>query len=59
MQKYLWVKSAPVPVKLTNIKKMLLKTEVQSFIENSPKLSKAINRFEVKAGRIYFYHLVE
>lgn len=59
MQKYLWVQSAPVPVKVTDIKKRLLKSEVQAFIENSPKLLKAINRFDIKAGRIYFYHLVE
>ena len=59
MRKYAWVQSAPVPVKLTDIKKRLLKSEVQTFTENSLKLSKSINRFEVKAGRIYFYHLVE
>jgi hypothetical protein len=58
-RKYAWAKSSPVPVKLTDIKKILLKSEVRSFIENSPKLSKSINRFEVKAGRIYFYELVE
>ncbi len=58
-QKYVWVKSNPLPVKLSETEKSSLKMEVQTFIENSPKLKKTINRFDVKAGRIYFYHLVE
>ena len=54
-----WVQGNPKPQKLSDIKKLLLKKEVQSFIESSSKLSKSINRFEIKAGRVYFFQLVE
>ena len=33
--------------------------EVESFIKNSPKLSKSIHRFEIRAGRVYFFQLLE
>jgi hypothetical protein len=44
---------------MSELKKLALRKEVQSFIENSPKLSKNINRFEVRAGRVYFFQLIE
>ena len=59
MQKNIWIQGTTTPLKLSDTKKLALKKEVQSFIENSPKLTKAINRFHFKAGRIYFYQLVE
>lgn len=59
MRKNVWVKGNPKPQKLDNSKKMAMIKEVESFIENSPKLSKSINRFEIKAGRVYFFQLVE
>lgn len=59
MKKNIWVKGNSKPQKLDNLKKMTLMKEVESFIKNSQKLSKSIHRFEIKAGRVYFYHLVE
>ena len=59
MKRNVWVRGTPKPQKLNDLKKLSLKKEVQSFIENSPKLSKSINRFELKAGRVYFFQLVE
>ena len=59
MKKNVWVQGNPKPLKLDNLKKMLLIKEVESFIENSQKLSKSINRFELRAGRVYFFQLVE
>jgi hypothetical protein len=59
MRKSVWVKGNPKPQKLDNYKKMTMLKEVESFIKDSQKLSKSINRFELKAGRVYFYQLVE
>ena len=59
MKKYVWVKGPPKPIKLDVRKKVSISNEVHSFVENSAKLSKSVNRFEVRAGRVYFYQLVE
>ena len=59
MKKNVWIKGNPKPQKLDNSKKMAMIKEVKSFIENSQKLSKSINRYELKAGRVYFFQLVE
>ena len=59
MKRNKWIQGNPTPQKLNDIKKLSLKKEVQSFIESSSKLSKSINRFEIKAGRVYFFQLVE
>ena len=59
MKKYVWVKGPPKPIKIDGRKKESISNEVKSFIENSAKLSKSVNRFEVRAGRVYFYQLVE
>jgi hypothetical protein len=57
MKQNVWIKGNPKPQKLDNLKKMI--KEVESFIENSQKLSKSINRLELRAGRVYFFQLVE
>jgi hypothetical protein len=59
MKKYIWIQSNPKSQKLDNSKKMKMIKEVESFIANSQKLSESINRFELRAGRVYFFHLVE
>lgn len=59
MKKNIWIQGNPKPQKLDNSKKMALIKEVKSFIENSQKLSKSISRFELRAGRVYFFQLVE
>jgi hypothetical protein len=59
MKKNVWVQGSPKPQKLDNSKKMKMIKEVESFIENSQKLSKSINRFELRAGRVYFFQLIE
>ncbi|HAB51965.1 MAG TPA: hypothetical protein DCE80_07325 [Ignavibacteriales bacterium] len=58
MSRGIWVYN-PSPAKLNNYEKAALKEKVQDFIKKSEKLSKAVNRVEVKAGRIYLYQLVE
>ena len=58
MSRGIWVYN-PSPAKLNNYEKAALKEKVQDFIKKSEKLSKAVNRIEVKAGRIYLYQLVE
>jgi hypothetical protein len=59
MKKNGWIQGNPKPQKLDNPKKMKLIKEVESFIAYSQKLSKSISRFELRAGRVYFYQLVE
>ena len=59
MTRRLWMPSSPKPESLNESKKQVLRQEIEMFITNSPKLSKIINRFEIKGGRIYFYYLVE
>jgi hypothetical protein len=54
-----WDYSKPKPATLTEQKKSAIVKTVKAFIAGSPKLTGSINRFEVKAGRVYFYHLVE
>jgi hypothetical protein len=53
-----WVYS-PKPAQLDRFTKDMLKDKVQKFIESSERLSQKVNRIEIKAGRIYLYHLVE
>ena len=59
MKKNIWIKGNPKPQNLSSSQKMIMIKEVESFIENSQKLSKTINRFELRAGRVYFYQLEE
>jgi hypothetical protein len=47
------------PKKLKEYEKTRLISRVKEYISNSEKLSKTINRYSIRAGRIYLYHLVE
>ena len=58
MTKKVWMYS-PNPKKLNDSEKLHLKSKVQEFVQNSEKLSKTVNRVEIRGGRIYLYHLVE
>lgn len=49
----------PKPVKLEKQDKEALLWRVNKVINTSDKLKKAVNRIDVKAGRVYLYHLVE
>jgi len=51
--------STPKPKKLKDYEKASLKRTVQEFVQKSEKLSKIVNRVDIRAGRIYLYHLVE
>jgi len=53
-----WI-SNPKPWKLKDYEKATLKKTVQEFVQKSEKLSKTVNRIEIRAGRIYMYHMVE
>jgi hypothetical protein len=57
----MWVYN-PKPAKLTqNAKDFLdfLLKRVNNFVASSERLSKEVNRIDVRAGRIYLFHLVE
>lgn len=58
MAKKVWMYHPP-PKKLNDTEKSILKSKVMEFIRTSKKLSKIINRVDIRAGRIYLYHLVE
>jgi hypothetical protein len=53
-----WVYS-PKPAQLDRFTKDILRVSIQKFIDSSKRLSQKVNRIEIKAGRIYLYHLVE
>ena len=59
MKNKVLMKGSPKPVSLDQQQKEALSNEIQLFIANSPKLSKRINRFDIKANHVYFYYLVE
>lgn len=52
-----WVKMPPKPVKLDDMDKDKILSEVNAFIANSSRLSKRIQRIKVQGGRIYLYFL--
>ncbi|MEN8905568.1 MAG: hypothetical protein ABF289_06370 [Clostridiales bacterium] len=54
----MWVYN-PKPAKLKQHEKAKLLEFVSEFVKNSTKLSGVISRFDIKAGRLYLYHLVE
>ena len=58
MAKKVWMYH-PTPKKLKDTEKLLLQNKVREFIQTSEKLSKTINRLEIRAGRLYLYNLVE
>lgn len=47
------------PTKPTKNEKEVIKTQVTKFIDSSEKLKEKVSRIDVKAGRVYLYHLVE
>ncbi len=55
----MWVKGNLKPKKLDRYQKMKISDEVKVFVKKSEKLSKSVNRIDVKAGRVYLYHLFE
>jgi hypothetical protein len=59
MKNHAWLQINSKPESLSQQKKLALSKEIQLFIANSTKLSKSISRFDIKAGRVYFYCLVE
>jgi hypothetical protein len=50
---------SPKPVKMGVRDKEKLSAKLQQFIDESGKIRQRVNRFEVKAGRVYLFHLVE
>ena len=56
--KYMWVYD-PKPAKFTKYNKETLKLKVDKLIKSTEKLSMVVNRFDIRAGRVYIYHLVE
>ncbi|MEW5821331.1 MAG: hypothetical protein AB1782_14150 [Cyanobacteriota bacterium] len=47
------------PAKLTKNEKEIIKAQVLKFIDSSEKLKEKVSRIDLKAGRVYLYHLVE
>lgn len=47
------------PVKLGVKDKITISAKLQQFIDESVKIRQRVNRFEVKAGRVYLFHLVK
>jgi len=58
MGKGMWVYN-PKPAKLTQNAKDFLLKRVNNFVASSERLSKEVNRIDIRAGRIYLFHLVE
>ncbi len=55
----MWLRGNPKPKKLTEFQKAEILNEVDKFIKKSEKLSKKINRTQIRIGRVYLYHLVK
>ena len=55
----MWIRGNPKPKKLNEFQKAVIISEIDKFIAKSEKLSKRINRTQIKAGRIYLFHVVE
>lgn len=55
---YVWVYS-PKPAKLNKYDKDLITNKVSEIIKNSSKLNRVVHRIQIKAGRLYLYHLCE
>lgn len=58
MTKAVWMYN-PKPTKLTQNGKELLLKRVNDFVASSERLSEEVKRIDVRAGRIYLFHLVE
>jgi hypothetical protein len=57
-QKKVWGYSSPSP-KITADKKTQILEKITAIIKASPKLTKKVSRFDVKANRLYLYKLEE
>ena len=55
---YVWA-FTPQPTKLVKNEKEALMKRINCYIETSNKLKEKVSRVEIKAGRVYFYELVE
>jgi len=55
---YVWVYS-PKPAKLNKYDKDLIINRVSNIIKGSSRLNKVVHRIQIKAGRLYLYHLHE
>lgn len=55
---YAWVYN-PKPAKLNQADKNLITNKVSEIIKNSSKLNRVVHRIQIKAGRLYLYHLSE
>lgn len=53
-----WVYSSK-PAKLNEFSEARLQKAVNDFISKSERLKVEVNRTDIKAGRIYLYHLVK
>ena len=58
-ENYMWVFDPKTPAKISKHQKEALKQKVDGLIKSSNKLSKVTYRFDIRAGRVYIYHLVE
>lgn len=58
MPKGIWVYNLK-PAKLPQTAKNRLLKIVNDFVASSERLSKEVNRVDIRAGRIYLFHLVE
>ena len=58
IEKQIW-ENKLTPAKLTKYDKEALRIRVDKIIKSSEKLSMVVNSFDIRAGRVYIYHLVE
>jgi hypothetical protein len=49
----------PKPAKLTQSVKDELRTNVRDLVTSHPRLKSEVSRIDIRAGRIYLFHLVE
>ncbi len=54
----MWVHS-PTPIKLGKYEKDKVLAIAKKFIDASDRLSKIVNRIEIRSGRVYFFYLYE
>jgi len=55
---YVWVYN-PKPAKLNKYQKDLITDKVSEIIKNSSKFNTIVHRIQIRAGRLYIYHLCE
>jgi len=47
------------PIKITQDEKFFLLKKIESIIAKTTKIREAVSRIEIRAGRVYLYHLYE